>query len=36
MPRLRSLVNLFYWASTALTVLAALLVLAIPSPRPLR
>ncbi len=37
MSRLRSLAfNLFYWTSTALAVLAALLVVPIPSPRPLR
>lgn len=37
MASLRSLAfNLFYWTSTALTVVAALLVVPIPSPRPLR
>lgn len=37
MARLRSLAfNLFYWISTALVVLGALLVVPIPSPRPLR
>jgi 1-acyl-sn-glycerol-3-phosphate acyltransferase len=37
MPRLRSLAfNLFYWSSTALTVLAGLLVLPVPSKKPLR
>jgi 1-acyl-sn-glycerol-3-phosphate acyltransferase len=37
MSRLRSLAfNLFYWTSTALIVLAGLIVVPIPSPRPLR